>query len=128
MKQKAFMSPLVLDAAEQLLPELVLKSISRKPSVAWRASFQNLHLADRFTTTSSTFGYLLSWMALFDHFEDLTFQLKVGYIAHLRSLDAEFSRYLETLFTLLRVGSQSSTAVMFDLSKWDYEFYMVQGI
>ncbi|TPX63334.1 hypothetical protein SpCBS45565_g06673 [Spizellomyces sp. 'palustris'] len=69
----------------------------------------------------STFGYLLSWMILFDHFQDATFDLVSQYVTHLRSLEL-LPRFLDDLFGLLGFGSK-----MFDCSRWDVEAFELQG-
>ncbi|KNC98170.1 ubiquitin-protein ligase RKR1 [Spizellomyces punctatus DAOM BR117] len=69
----------------------------------------------------STFGYLLSWMILFDHFQDATFDLKSQYVSHLRRLDL-LPTFLDDLFGLLGLGSK-----MFDCSRWDVESFELQG-
>ncbi|KAJ3323561.1 listerin E3 ubiquitin protein ligase 1 [Boothiomyces sp. JEL0866] len=72
--------------------------------------------------TSEFFGKLLSWMVLFDHFKDTTFELRQLYITHIRNLDI-FNKFLEMIFDLLNVGTLLPT---FDLSNWDIEEFLME--
>ncbi|KAJ1341119.1 hypothetical protein BSLG_004290 [Batrachochytrium salamandrivorans] len=69
-------------------------------------------------------GYLISWMIAFDNFENATFQLKLGYITQLRSLDL-VPRLLEFCFGVLGVGV--SGQLPFNLTSWDFQSFEMEG-
>lgn len=64
-----------------------------------------------------SFGYLLGWMVLFDHFDDATFRLKSILLDQLRDIKPThpLQSFLEYAFKQLNVGTQAPT---FDLSKF----------
>ncbi|KAI9096249.1 hypothetical protein DFS34DRAFT_160577 [Phlyctochytrium arcticum] len=79
---------------------------------------------DRQTThANQLLGYLLSWMLLFDHFEDATFDLKSNYVSHLRQLET-LPTLMQHCFVILGVGWSRAP---FDLTKWDVRDYDVAG-
>ncbi|KAI8995888.1 hypothetical protein BC832DRAFT_595820 [Gaertneriomyces semiglobifer] len=79
--------------------------------------------AENETISGRVFGYLLSWMALFDHLEDCTFDLKTQYIAHIRNGNI-LPKLLENLFSLLGVGWSRTP---FDPSKFEIDHYEIEG-
>ncbi|KAJ8331083.1 hypothetical protein O5D80_001092 [Batrachochytrium dendrobatidis] len=71
-----------------------------------------------------SFGYLISWIIAFENFENATFQLKLGYMNQLRSLDV-VPKLLEYCFYVLGVGV--SGVMPFDLTAWDFQSYEIEG-
>ncbi|KAJ3119569.1 listerin E3 ubiquitin protein ligase 1 [Nowakowskiella sp. JEL0407] len=70
-------------------------------------------------------GYLLSWMALLDHFEEATYILRTSYTADIRTADI-LSTFLIRVLQLLGVGNKIVSE--FDLSGWQIETYYVSAI
>ncbi|GAB5591582.1 hypothetical protein Unana1_06482 [Umbelopsis nana] len=71
------------------------------------------------------FGYMLSWMLLYDHFEDITFKLKSNYVHQLNE-NAATDNLLDFTFKLLGVGFDQSIEP-FDLSKWEVDTFDILG-
>ncbi|KAJ3220570.1 listerin E3 ubiquitin protein ligase 1 [Clydaea vesicula] len=68
---------------------------------------------------SPVLGYLISWMTLFDHFDDATFALKAALVSHLSDHDEIFTIFLEFIFSLIGLGT-SANAIVFDINKYDF--------
>ncbi|CAJ0834646.1 6412_t:CDS:10, partial [Entrophospora sp. SA101] len=69
------------------------------------------------------FGYLLTWLIIFDYFENTTFRLKSELIAQLKEFDLT-SRLFGFIFETL--GFVKSTSP-YDLAKWDFREFYVEG-
>ncbi|CAG8539422.1 9319_t:CDS:10 [Acaulospora morrowiae] len=69
-----------------------------------------------------TFGYLLSWMLIFDHFENTTYKFKSQFISHLKELNVTYKLF-DHIFETLGLGSSD----VYDLSKWDVREFYVEG-
>ncbi|KAJ3416845.1 hypothetical protein HDV05_008430 [Chytridiales sp. JEL 0842] len=77
------------------------------------------------TSVNAAFGYLLTWMIIFDHFEDATFDLKTCYLNELRQNEETVGKFLEYILEILGVGWSNAP---FDLSKWDFTELEVEGV
>ncbi|KAI9274250.1 hypothetical protein BY458DRAFT_555169 [Sporodiniella umbellata] len=71
------------------------------------------------------FGYLLAWMLILDHFNDITFKLKQEYTAELKEKEA-FGCLMPVLCSILNVG-QRGAQKPFDLTHWNIMEYDYQG-
>ncbi|KAJ3092970.1 listerin E3 ubiquitin protein ligase 1 [Quaeritorhiza haematococci] len=76
--------------------------------------------SEMISETSLGLGFMLTWMAIFDHFEQATLELKVAFINQMRGMDSAVASFLEFVFALLRVGKPGPT---FDVSVWDFSSY-----
>ncbi|KAI8085215.1 uncharacterized protein BX664DRAFT_338835 [Halteromyces radiatus] len=69
------------------------------------------------------FGYMLSWLLMFEHFDDITFKLKQQYTAELKDAEA-LDKLIPFLFKFLNpVTGQPA----FDLTPWDFSIYDLEG-
>ncbi|KAG1420549.1 hypothetical protein G6F59_007162 [Rhizopus arrhizus] len=71
------------------------------------------------------FGYLLVWMLMLDHFNDITFKLKQEYTAELKEKEA-FACLMPVLCAILNVG-QRGVNKPFDLTNWNITEYDTEG-
>lgn len=71
------------------------------------------------------FGYLLAWMLMLDHFNDITFKLKQEYTSELKEKEA-FGQLMPLLCAILNVG-QRGAQKPFDLTHWNITEYDCQG-
>ncbi|RIB03619.1 hypothetical protein C2G38_2049118 [Gigaspora rosea] len=68
-----------------------------------------------------TFGYLLAWMLIFDHFNNATLKFKSQLISCIKEIDIT-SKFCYKIFETLGLGGQTTP---YNLSKWDIrEFYI----
>ncbi|PWN53474.1 hypothetical protein IE53DRAFT_165426 [Violaceomyces palustris] len=68
---------------------------------------------------SEVFGYLLSWIALFDHFEEASLQLKTRFVSELQREDLVELSLLPCIFSLVGLGAEDGRKQkQFDPSKW----------
>ncbi|CAG8707712.1 28909_t:CDS:10, partial [Gigaspora margarita] len=68
-----------------------------------------------------TFGYLLAWMLIFDHFNNATLKFKSQLILCIKEIDIT-SKFCYKIFETLGLGGQTTP---YNLSKWDIrEFYI----
>ncbi|KAI8341835.1 hypothetical protein BC941DRAFT_466733 [Chlamydoabsidia padenii] len=70
-------------------------------------------------------GFMLSWLLMFEHFNDITFKLKQVYTSELKHADA-LDRLVPFLFKILNVGTGHG-ASPFDLTPWDCSIYELEG-
>ncbi|KAJ3154933.1 hypothetical protein HDU86_004452 [Geranomyces michiganensis] len=76
------------------------------------------------SSRNGVFGRFLSALAMLDHLNDATFDLRTAYVAHIRNLDV-LPGLLDLAFVILGVGQSRSTP--FDLARWDIDQYDVTG-
>ncbi|KAL0097906.1 hypothetical protein J3Q64DRAFT_1694309 [Phycomyces blakesleeanus] len=70
-------------------------------------------------------GFLLSWLLMFDHFNEITFKLKQEYTSQLKDADL-ISTLLPVLFKILGTG-YTQDIKPFDLAPWDIDSYDLEG-
>ncbi|KAI9028280.1 hypothetical protein CLU79DRAFT_832688 [Phycomyces nitens] len=70
-------------------------------------------------------GFLLSWLLMFDHFNEITFKLKQEYTTQLKDGDL-ISLLLPVLFNILGAG-YTQDVKPFDLAPWDIDSYELEG-
>ncbi|TPX32340.1 hypothetical protein SmJEL517_g04547 [Synchytrium microbalum] len=73
--------------------------------------------------SNEAFGYIMAWMAYFDHLHDATFALKTAYVSQIKQAEATWSSFMEFLFATLGLGIQGKP---FDLSKWDIQEFDIR--
>ncbi|KAI8878807.1 hypothetical protein K501DRAFT_227764 [Backusella circina FSU 941] len=100
-----------------VIDETVLNRLLNPPDVS---SWQNLGMEDQ--GLYETLGYLLSWMLMFDHFNDITFKLKQEYTSQLKDKEA-ISFLMPFLCKILSIGQGQSKP--FDLSPWGIDEYEI---
>ncbi|KAI9263195.1 hypothetical protein BDA99DRAFT_559751 [Phascolomyces articulosus] len=71
------------------------------------------------------FGFLLVWLLMFEHFNNITFRLKQEYTAQLKDANA-VSKMIPFISKILGVGADQMIQP-FDLSLWDINEYEVDG-
>ncbi|KAI7862837.1 hypothetical protein BDF14DRAFT_1735151 [Spinellus fusiger] len=71
------------------------------------------------------FGFLLSWLLMFDHFNDVTLKLKQEYTSQIKESEL-ISLLMPVLFNIMGVG-YAQEVISFDLSPWDITYYQIIG-
>ncbi|KAJ1553469.1 hypothetical protein HK096_007710, partial [Nowakowskiella sp. JEL0078] len=98
---------------DMTLPEPVVDALTHI-----KLKYENL-------SNSEILGYLLSWLVLFDHFENATFSLRSAYKTQLQNLDDPLSSLFGTLFKILEVGKKFGSP--FDLLPWEFENFYIEA-
>ncbi|KAK0546960.1 hypothetical protein OC846_004159 [Tilletia horrida] len=83
----------------EILPEL-LSTASRTPA-------EVVAQLDRPATHHAVFGFLLTWLAVLDHFEEGSLQLKSVYVAQLQKSDMAASSLFPAIFAIFAATQQS---------------------
>ncbi|KAG2223860.1 hypothetical protein INT45_012733, partial [Circinella minor] len=71
------------------------------------------------------FGFMLAWLLMFEHFNNITFRLKQEYTAQLKDANA-VSKMMPFISKILGVGA-GQIIQPFDLSLWDINEYEIDG-
>ncbi|KAI8064173.1 hypothetical protein BC940DRAFT_306342 [Gongronella butleri] len=100
---------------EQGLIDLLLRV---PPLPDWSESLLGAHKHE-------LFSYLVSWLLMLDHFNDITFKLKQQFTDQLKRVEA-VDTLMPALCHILHIGSSQGHA-FFDLSLWDTSIYDLQG-
>jgi len=70
------------------------------------------------------FGYLLTWMLVFDLFTNASLKVKSGYMDHLRREKLVEDRFLPHIFSILRLHGGSTRPVKLDI--WEVDEYYLE--
>ncbi|KAI8621395.1 hypothetical protein BC830DRAFT_1094315 [Chytriomyces sp. MP71] len=82
------------------------------------------YLIDSKADLHLVYGFLLTWMAVLDHFNGATYVLRSSLIHELKEVDA-IAKLLEFIFFILGVGC---TMTPFDLTGWEFSSIEMEGL
>ncbi|KAG0184295.1 hypothetical protein DFQ28_011431, partial [Apophysomyces sp. BC1034] len=107
-------------ASDVAISTEIAYSLQNAPDVS---SWHSMHFEEQ--ALHDILGYLLSWLLMFGHCDDITFRLKQEYTAQLKDTEV-VSKMLPVLFKILGVGA-GQEAHPFDLAPWGIDEYEVDG-
>ncbi|RUP46969.1 hypothetical protein BC936DRAFT_146314 [Jimgerdemannia flammicorona] len=109
------------EPTEPKVAEPLFENINHPPDLNALDAPESAHVEE--AVEYRVLGFLLSWMLLFDHFEETTFKLKEHYVAQVKEANS-IAVLLPFLFQILGLGH---AATPFDLSKWEITQLDVQS-